>query len=106
MLFRRVPSISPEQAAARLAAGEITLVDVRESSELRDGRVRGAVHIPLPHLVARVGELEVERPVAFLCRSGARSTRATRIAARAGFDAMNVRGGVIAWSGAGLPLTR
>ena len=106
MLFRRIPSISPEQAAARLAAGDITLVDVREASELRDGRVRGAMHIPLLQVAARMGELEVERPVAFLCRSGARSARATRMAARAGFDAMNVQGGVIGWSRAGLPLTR
>ena len=105
MLVRRTRSISAEQAAARLAAGDITLVDVREASELHGGRVRGAVHIPLLQLTDRVSELEAERPVAFLCRSGARSTRATLIATRSGLDAVNVKGGVIAWSRAGLPLT-
>ena len=44
--------------------------------------------------------------IAFLCRSGARSNRATRIAAKAGYDAVSVTGGVIAWTRAGLPLAR
>ncbi len=105
MLVRRTPSISAEQAAARLAAGDITLVDVRESSELHEGCVPGAVHIPLLQLGARVSELDAERPVAFLCRSGARSARAARLAAKAGVDAFNVQGGMLAWSRASLPLT-
>ena len=45
------------------------------------------------------------RPVAFICRSGARSARATRQARAAGIDAHNVRGGMIAWDRAGLPTT-
>jgi rhodanese-related sulfurtransferase len=51
-------------------------------------------------------ELDRDRPVAFLCHSGARSSRATGIAIRAGYDAVNVRGGTIGWRRAGLPLTR
>ena len=66
--------------------------------------MRGAVNIPLGQLRARVHELEHDRQVAFLCHSGARSSRATGIAIKAGYDAVNVRGGVIAWTRAGLPL--
>jgi len=50
--------------------------------------------------------VQTGRQVAFLCHSGARSSRATGIAIKAGHDAVNVRGGVIAWTRAGLPLTR
>jgi rhodanese-related sulfurtransferase len=106
MFFARKPSISPEQAAARLATRELVLVDVRQPAEVRRGRVRGAINIPLGQLRARLGELDGDRQVAFLCHSGARSSRASAIAAKAGYDAINVRGGVIAWNRAGLPLTR
>ena len=46
MIFARSPSITPERAAARLARGELVLVDVRQPAELRGGRVREAVNIP------------------------------------------------------------
>ncbi len=100
------PSITPAQAAEGLGARELVLVDVRQPDELAGGRVRGAVNIPLGQLGSRLPELDAERRVAFLCHTGARSTRATSIALKAGYDAVNVRGGVIAWTGAGLPLSR
>ncbi len=105
-LFNRPPAITPQEAMERAAAGKITLVDVREPAELRSGRPAGATHIPLRQLSGRLSELDRGRPVAFLCRSGARSGRAARLATKAGYDALNVRGGVIAWTHAGLPLRR
>src|SRR6516164_9920237 len=106
MLLRRKPSITAEQAAAGLASRRLVLVDVRQPIELRTGRIRGSVNIPLAQLRGRLGELEGDRQVAFLCHSGARSSRATNLALKAGYDAVNVRGGVIAWNRAGLPMTR
>jgi rhodanese-related sulfurtransferase len=105
MVFRRKPAISPEQAAAAHARRELVLVDVRQPAELRTGRVRGAVNIPLGQLSGRLGELDDGRRVALLCHSGARSSRATRIATKAGYDAVNVHGGMMAWARAGLPVT-
>jgi rhodanese-related sulfurtransferase len=106
MFFTRKPSITPEQAQAGVAARELVLVDVRQPAELRSGRVRGAINMPLDQLRARLPELEPGRRVAFLCHSGARSSRATAIAIKAGYDAVNVHGGMIAWQRAGLPLSR
>ena len=106
MFFARSPSITPERAAARLTRGELVLVDVRQPAELRARpRARRRQH-PLTQLPGRIDELDSGRPVAFLCHSGQRSSRATRIAIKAGHDAVNVRGGVRAWAAAGLPLTR
>jgi rhodanese-related sulfurtransferase len=105
MLLRRAKTLTPNEAAAALERGELQLVDVREAAELAEARVEGAMHIPLRTLPARLGELDSARPVAFVCRSGSRSAVATRAAARAGLDAANVRGGVVAWARAGLPLT-
>ncbi|HZE04528.1 MAG TPA: rhodanese-like domain-containing protein [Solirubrobacteraceae bacterium] len=105
MFFRRSKSLTPTEAAAGLDRGELQLVDVRGPAELAQARVAGATHIPLDQLSRRLGELDRGRPVAFLCRSGSRSAAATRAASSAGLDAANVKGGVIAWSRAGLPLT-
>ena len=104
MLFRHSNSLTPAEAAAAVRNGDLQLIDVRQQTELRHGRVAGARHIPLGQLSDRLGELDRTRPVAFLCHSGARSALATRKAAKAGLDASNVRGGVMAWSRAGLPL--
>ena len=103
MLFSRSKSLTPSDAAAALARGELQLIDVRESSELNEARVEGARHIPLGQLPAKLGDLDRDRPVAFLCRSGSRSAIATRSAMKAGLDAANVRGGITAWARAGLP---
>ena len=104
MFFRGSSSLTPGAAAAALSRGDLQLVDVREAAELTEARVEGANHIPLGQLPQRLAELDRKRPVAFLCGSGARSAIATRAAAKAGFDAANVKGGMIAWSRAGLPL--
>jgi rhodanese-related sulfurtransferase len=106
MFFSRRPSITPEQAEAGLANRQLVLVDVRKAVEIERGRIHGAINIPLGQLRGRLPELDRDRPVAFLCHSGARSSRATGIAIRAGYDAVNVRGGIIGWRRAGLPLTR
>ena len=39
-----------------------------------------------------------------VCRSGNRSARATKVLSKAGFDAVNLTGGMAAWKAAGLPL--
>jgi rhodanese-related sulfurtransferase len=105
MLFRRSKSMTPAEAANAMAGGELQLVDVRESRELAEVRIDGATHIPLGQLKARLGELDHDRPVAFLCASGHRSAIATRAASKSGLDATNVQGGLKDWTRAGLPLS-
>ena len=105
MLFTRSKSLTPTDAAAAMARGELQLIDVREAAELSGARIDGARHIPLRQLSAKLGELDRDRPVAFLCRSGSRSAIATRSATKAGLDAANIKGGIGAWTRAGLPLS-
>ncbi|MEB3329372.1 MAG: rhodanese-like domain-containing protein [Candidatus Sericytochromatia bacterium] len=86
--------------AERLAAPEAPcLLDVREPHEWAEGHVAGALHIPLGQLPTRWQELPTGRPVAVICRSGARSARATAFLRGQGLDAHNVEGGMLAWSG-------
>lgn len=99
-------SLTPAAAAAGAADASLVLVDVREAGEFTAGHAPDARHVALGQLAASLDKLRGEdRPVAFICRSGARSARATRQARAAGIDAHNVRGGMIAWDRAGLPTT-
>ena len=106
MFFSKTPSMSPAEVSDALSRGRLTVVDVREPAELRSGRIEGARNIPLGQLGPRMSELQGGKTVAFVCQSGARSARATRAAAKAGVEAVNVSGGVMGWARAGLPLTR
>jgi rhodanese-related sulfurtransferase len=94
--------LTPEQVSERL--GDVQLVDVREDAEWDAGRIAGARHVPLADVAAQAGSIDRERPVVFYCRSGARSSMATAAFRRAGYDAYNMDGGLLAWAQRGLPL--
>ena len=98
-------SVSPAEAATALRAGAL-LVDVREADEWNSGHVAGAVHIPLGQVQARLDEIPVDRQVITVCRSGMRSSRAAGQLAKAGRTVSTLTGGMNAWGGAGLPVTR
>ena len=72
------------------------LLDVREPVELAVESVPGAVHIPLPQLRARLGELPRDREIHVICRSGGRAYFATRILLQNGFKARTLSGGMLA----------
>ncbi|MGH3936107.1 MAG: rhodanese-like domain-containing protein [Pseudonocardiaceae bacterium] len=83
------------------------LLDVRENDEWAAGHAPGAVHVPMGQVPQRLDELAVmfpDRPVRVVCRSGGRSARVTAYLAQAGWDAVNVDGGMRAWAAAGRPM--
>jgi rhodanese-related sulfurtransferase len=53
-----------------------------------------------------MGELPKNQEILVVCQSGNRSLSATRQLTSAGFNAVNVRGGMMAWSHAGLPVSK
>lgn len=76
------------------------LIDVREPDEVAAGTLPGAINIPLGDLAERVGELDPANRVVVLCRSGARSTKASEQLTAAGFsDVVNLAGGMLAFNG-------
>ena len=82
------------------------ILDVREPYEWSAGHVEGAIHIPLAEVMAgrEEGRLDPARPVAVICRTGNRSELAGLMLQARGFEAVNVEGGVVGWTQAGLPL--
>ena len=103
----------PERGAAGQQVQEVPaagvpegawLLDVRENEEWAAGYAPGARHIPLGELGARTAEIPQDQPVYVICRSGGRSARAAQALAAAGWEAINVAGGMQDWAAAGRPM--
>jgi rhodanese-related sulfurtransferase len=80
------------------------LLDVREAEEWAAGYAPGARHIPLGQLSGRSAEIPQDETVYVICRSGARSARAAQALCAAGWEAVNVAGGMQDWAAAGRPM--
>jgi sulfur dioxygenase len=115
------PEVSDLAALDHLAASEVKakldgaspplLLDVREPEEFVGelGHIEGALLVPLDALERRLPKLAgyVDRDVIVVCRAGARSASAGAILCRAGFRrVINLQGGMLAWTEAGLPVQR
>jgi rhodanese-related sulfurtransferase len=94
-----VPELTPSEFVSRRDRGEpLTLLDVREEWELGVASVPGIVHIPMGEVAGRLGELDRTREVVVLCRSGRRSLEVAKFLQQNGFKAVNLAGGILAWS--------
>lgn len=71
------------------------LLDVRQPLELVVESVPGALHIPLPELRARLGELPRDREIHVICRSAQRAYYATRLLMQHGFRVRTISGGML-----------
>jgi rhodanese-related sulfurtransferase len=86
---------------------DAVLLDVRENDEWTAGHAPSAVHVPMGQVVQRLDEIAAalpDRPVRVVCRSGGRSARVAAYLIQAGWDAVNVDGGMRAWAAAGRPM--
>lgn len=86
--------------------GEFDVLDVRTDGEYSAGHIDGAVHIIGGYLAESTDGVPRDgKPLAVVCRTGYRSTAIGSLLKRDGFDnVVNVRGGMRAWTGAGLPV--
>ncbi|MFJ7669137.1 rhodanese-like domain-containing protein [Lysinibacillus sp. NPDC097195] len=92
--------IAATEVQEALAQGQtLSLIDVREVEEVQEGHIPGVIHIPLGLLEFRLHELNKNEPYIIVCRSGARSGRATQFLESQGFDVTNMIGGMLAWEG-------
>jgi rhodanese-related sulfurtransferase len=102
-----IPTISAMEVSEKLKNGQRPLiVDVRQPEEYRSGHIAGAKLIPLGELGKRSGELPKEREIICVCHTGSRSVPATRQLVAAGYTAVNMKGGMLAWEWAKLPVKK
>ncbi len=102
MRSKRRGSATGEMTATTLAGllgtdDEPFLLDVRQPEEVEAWAIAGIRNIPLGELQGRLSEVPTDRPVVVLCRTGNRSGQATELLARAGYQSINLTGGMGAW---------
>jgi rhodanese-related sulfurtransferase len=78
----------------------VRIVDVREPDEWAAGHIGHASLVPLATVPGNLDAFDAE-PTYVVCRSGARSARACEFLRDQGRTAVNVTGGMIAWTAAG-----
>jgi len=91
--------VGPDELARWRDEGrEHTLLDVRTPMEIAICRLDGSTFIPLDELPERLGELDGDRTVVALCHHGLRSAAAVQFLRGQGLRAVNLAGGIDAWS--------
>lgn len=86
--------ISPQKAKVMIAAGGITLLDVRNAEEKDQSDIGGKL-IPLPQLALRLSELNPDDTILVYCQKGLRGQKACEILKQAGFQKLlNIEGGI------------
>lgn len=104
-----VKVVEPGEFKAALAGGgDVYLLDVRRPEEYQAGHLKGA------HLLNWLdsesfkngaAELDKSDTIYVYCRSGRRSGEAADYLASQGFKVVDMKGGILAWQQAGLPVT-
>jgi len=101
--------VSALEAAELIKNRHPYILDVRTEREFKGGHIAGAKSIPVGVFQNRIDEIDVnkEDPIFIYCRSGNRSTVASRILINFGFkQVINLRHGLNDWSRQKLPLKR
>jgi rhodanese-related sulfurtransferase len=80
-------TVASFEAVWKANPGSIMLVDVRDPKEVASGMIKGAVNIPMNDLEKKVGTLPTDKPVVFVCGTGARSGEA--------YDTVKLLGGKV-----------
>lgn len=91
------------------AVGNVRIVDVREPFEYTGelGHVKGAELVPLNTVVQAAAGWDKAQELVLVCKSGGRSGQATRYLQQNGFaKVINLRGGMMGWNAAGLPIEK
>ncbi|MFS0763500.1 rhodanese-like domain-containing protein [Peribacillus sp. 1P06PB] len=78
--------------------GNKQFIDVRTSNEYRGNHIKDFKNIPLSELGKRTQELSKDKEVVVICQSGMRSSNASKVLKKLGFNEVtNVKGGMSSW---------
>jgi rhodanese-related sulfurtransferase len=102
-------SVAPLAATEMINRRDAVVVDVRPAADFAQGHIINAINIPMNGFKNQVGVLHKhkDKPIVVACRSGSQSSVACRQLRKEGFpEVYNLRGDVLAWQNASLPLTR
>ncbi|PZP91278.1 MAG: ArsR family transcriptional regulator [Variovorax paradoxus] len=97
-------AVSREDLVARLASGQVTVLDVRPQEEFALGHVAGAINIPAKELELRLADLPKGREIIAYCRGPycVMSFEAVAALRAKGFNVRRLEDGFPEWKAAGL----
>lgn len=97
---KKIRHYEPEEINKRIKTNNLVLLDVRTIPERKRDHIQGSIHIPLNQLRSRKEELNKfkNKEIVCYCRSGNRSLNAASFLRKHGFNAANLRGGIISWN--------
>jgi len=95
-----VPSVAIEEFIENMNSdSSLVILDVRTPQELESslGKIESVINIPVQELSKRISELEIykNKNIAVICRTGNRSTFATKFLLDNGYKAYNVLDGMV-----------
>lgn len=102
-------AVEPTAATVLINNKEAVVVDVRPASDFNKGHIINAINIPSSGFSSQMSVLNKhkDKPIIVSCRSGAQSSSACQQLRKAGFEEVfNLKGGILAWQSANLPITR
>ena len=100
----QIVEIDTATAEARIQAGDVLILDVREPDEYDEGALADAVHIPRGHLEAQIESraLDHDQTIVVYCAGGVRSAFAARTLQELGYsDVLSMAGGFGKWKDEG-----
>jgi len=86
----------------------VVLFDVRTAAEYAEGHIEGAVLIEQSQddfIEKAKATITTDKKIAVYCRSGRRSASAANRLTAEGYKCVNLKGGILAWKEAGMPVT-
>lgn len=101
--------LEPADAPRLINSEDAVVVDTRSVAEYEKGHVLNAINVPEADFADRVDGLmkHAERPLIVYCGNGVTSGRfATRLVKAGAGRVYNLKGGLAAWSSAGLPVIK
>ena len=98
-----------KEFAELIADSNVVILDVRKADEFAEGHINGAVLIDQfqsDFMEQAEAKLPKEKTIAVYCRSGRRSANAAGKLADAGYKCVNLKGGILAWKEANMPVVK
>ena len=75
------------------------LIDVREDKELAICKINQATHIPMNNIPNCLDQIDSNKPVIIMCKSGGRSAKICQYLQDCGYSNIyNLNGGIIKWA--------
>ncbi|MDH5353360.1 MAG: rhodanese-like domain-containing protein [Gammaproteobacteria bacterium] len=85
---------------------QFEIIDIRTPAEVERGVIPDAMTLPMHLIPLKLNFfIAAEKQIVIYCRTGSRAAQACRFLNQQGIhNVINLRGGIVKWSGSGLPL--